>query len=77
MARAAATGSSAWKIALPATRMSAPAATACAPVSGLIPPSISSSTGEAALVDDAAGLGELVEHLGDECLPAEAREARS
>src|SRR4051794_22627620 len=45
MARPAATGSGAWNNALPATRMSHPAAAAAEAVSALMPPSISISTG--------------------------------
>ena len=62
---------SAWKIALPATRMSTPAATAAGAVSSLMPPSISISTGKPCLVDHGAGGAHLVEDVRDERLTAE------
>ena len=49
---AAAAGPARGRSRCPATRMSAPAAAASGAVSRLMPPSISSSTGSAALVDD-------------------------
>ena len=73
IARAAARGSAAWKIALPATRMSAPAARAA--VVGSMPPSISISNGRSRDRRISGGRPPC-QVLGDERLAAEPRRDR-
>ena len=63
--------------ALPATRMSTPAAAAARAVSTLMPPSISISTARPRASISLRAAGDLVEHLGDERLTAPAGVARS